>query len=584
MKAVDFHKLSRSIQDRFVGSVMSGFPPAPLLASKGATSTRGPWLGVTALSFVLLVVLTRIGYGSLESALSLHGVGLLLLYVAFVFGIVFGVVQAWTRMVRERAHPYAAGVYLFPACLIDARTDQFEVFDVRELTSVDANGASVRVTTSSGKTFVFPVADPSAAQASVQEFQRCREQALAAIASEDPKDLVAVDPLHNPRFSSPIGPRDPYAIHYPVWRTFGWAVALGVAALVAPCIWMVRNGGSETKMYAQATKANDVASFEAYLAHGRAYQAQVTDFDLPRAELRDAVRTGDVTALIAYKNAHPKSRIDGEITAEIHTAMLRELDKAKAKGTLSALDTFAKTFPEHGVDSDLRAAKHAVYVREEKAYADRAPAKNKSTVPFVEQLFGWVEQHGPAVEIRFRRKKSESLGRADKLVAASPSFAGEISYPTRYFDDKRVTEREQTLGNVLVKQFGAGLSPELFTVSLGATVGPEVEALPDVSVPTLFITHTAEWSGHTYTATKPRGVYVGIIYPFDASFVIPGNPKPFRFKADVFRPAAVSLLKENEEPLAFGQAEDMVYRVMGHEAFDQFGKKLLANFFTDTDK
>ena len=42
MKAVDFYKLPRAIQDRFVGSVMSGFPPAPLLATKGAKPTNCP--------------------------------------------------------------------------------------------------------------------------------------------------------------------------------------------------------------------------------------------------------------------------------------------------------------------------------------------------------------------------------------------------------------------------------------------------------------------------------------------------------------------------------------------------------------
>ena len=38
MKAVDFYKLPRAIQDRFVGSVMSGFPPAPISATKGANA------------------------------------------------------------------------------------------------------------------------------------------------------------------------------------------------------------------------------------------------------------------------------------------------------------------------------------------------------------------------------------------------------------------------------------------------------------------------------------------------------------------------------------------------------------------
>ena len=69
MKAVDFYKLPRAIQDRFVGSVMSGFPPAPLLASKGGTSTKLVWLGVSGASFLALVITARLGYGGLDSSL-----------------------------------------------------------------------------------------------------------------------------------------------------------------------------------------------------------------------------------------------------------------------------------------------------------------------------------------------------------------------------------------------------------------------------------------------------------------------------------------------------------------------------------
>ena len=72
MKAVDFYKLPRAIQDRFVGSVMSGFPPAPLLATKGAKPTKLVWLALTGGCFVTLVIVTRVGYGSLDSALALH--------------------------------------------------------------------------------------------------------------------------------------------------------------------------------------------------------------------------------------------------------------------------------------------------------------------------------------------------------------------------------------------------------------------------------------------------------------------------------------------------------------------------------
>jgi len=93
MKAVDFYKLPRSIQDRFVGSVMSGFPPAPILVAKGGTRTKAVWLGLSFGCFLLIVVFARLGYGSLDSRLSLHSAAVLPLYVALVFGIAFGLVQ-----------------------------------------------------------------------------------------------------------------------------------------------------------------------------------------------------------------------------------------------------------------------------------------------------------------------------------------------------------------------------------------------------------------------------------------------------------------------------------------------------------
>ena len=237
MKAVDFYKLPRAIQDRFVGSVMSGFPPAPMLATKGGTPTKLVWIGLSVLCLLLVVVLTRLGYGSLESAISLHSAKLLVLYVALIFGVAFGVVQAYAQLTRERALPYAAGVYLFPACLIDARSDQFKVYSTQDLGAVDVQGGSVRVAFSGGPTFLFACAEPAQAPGIAQEVQEARDRAMHAKATEDPKELVAVDPLHNPRFSSPVGPRDPYDMRLPPWKKVGWALALLVAAILAPTLW-----------------------------------------------------------------------------------------------------------------------------------------------------------------------------------------------------------------------------------------------------------------------------------------------------------------------------------------------------------
>jgi hypothetical protein len=583
MKAVDFYKLPRAIQDRFVGSVMSGFPPAPILATKGGTPTKIMWLGLTGACFVVLVITTRVGYGQLDSSLSLHSAKALLLYAALVFGIAFGLVQAYARLVREKALPYGAGVYLFPACLIDARSDQFKVYSTQDLQNVDAQGSAVRVSFSGGATFTFQCADAAQAPQIVTEVQTARDRAMHAKATEDPKELVAVDPLHNPRFSSPVGPRDAYSMRLAPWKKLGWVVGLGVAAIIAPSLWALRNNGSDKTMYARATQTNDTESYRAYLERGSKFKEEVATILLPRSELRDAEKAGTVDALLKYKADHPTTKIGNEVALSIRTAMLAELEKAKAVGTLAALDEFAKHYPEHGVEPELKEAIHAVYMRELATYKTHASTKDKSVVPFVERLFAWAEKHGGKVEIRFHRKKSESLGRADQFVAKTPTFAGEVSYPSRYFDEKHGTKREAALGKTLAARFDPGLSAEIFDVTVGAPISAEVEALPDVKVPTIFITYGAEWSGHTYQSQKPRGSYVGLNLPFELLFTIPGDAKPVKLKAEIFKHAALGQLKDDEN-IQSGAAEEKVYEAMGTDAMDQFGKKVIGLFFAAGEK
>lgn len=583
MKAVDFYKLPRAIQDRFVGSVMSGFPPAPILATKGGTPTKLMWLGLSGACLLVLVITTRVGYGQLDSGLSLHSAKALLLYAALVFGIAFGLVQAYGRLVREKALPYGAGVYLFPACLIDARSDQFKVYWTQDLQNVDAQGSAVRVSFAGGSSFTFQCADAAQAPQIATEVQTARDRAMHAKATEDPKELVAVDPLHNPRFSSPVGPRDPYSMRLAPWKKLGWVVGLGVAAIIAPSLWALRNNGSDKTMYARATLTNDTESYRAYLERGSKFKEEVATILLPRSELRDAEKVGTVDALLKYKADHPTSKIGQEVALSIRTAMLSELEKAKAVGTLAALDEFSKHYPEHGVEPELKEAIHAVYMRELATYKTHAATKDKTVVPFVERLFAWAEKHGGKVEVRFHRKKSESLGRADQFVAKTPTFAGEVSYPSRYFDEKHGTKREAALGKTIATRFDAGLSAEIFDITVGAPISADVEALPDVKVPTIFVTHGSEWSGHTYQSQKPRGSYVGLNMPFELLFTIPGDPKPVKLKAEIFKHAALGQLKD-DEAIQSGAAEEKVYEAMGTDAFEQFGKKIIALFFAAAEK
>jgi hypothetical protein len=578
MKAVDFYKLPRAIQDRFVGSVMNGFPPVPILAAKGGTPHKVLWLGASAAAFVLLIAVVRVGFGALDSALSLHSAAALPLYLGLVFAFGFGLLQAFARVVRERAVPYSAGVYLFPGCLIDARSDQFKIHEIKDLAGIDVQGGAIRVTFAGGAQFLFPLAQPAHAPDIITAVQLARERTLHAIAGEDQKELVAVDPLHNPRFSSPVGPREPYEMAQAPWGKLGPVVAGGLALVLAPTIWFVRNSGSDKTLYARATQANTADAYRSYLAHGEEFQDEVGGTLLPLAELREAEKVGTVDALLAYKESHPGSKIASDVSRSLKNAMLTELEKAKQPGTLASLQAFAKRYPEHGVQPELTAAIHAVYARELDAYQRRAPRKDAAATAFVERLFAWAERRGPKVEIRFRRKASASMDRADQAVMKSPTFTGVVTYPSRFFDERHVSAREDALAKSLATQLGSGLSPELFEVGVGPAVTDG--DLPEPKAPTLFVTHQVEWSGHMYTSNRPRGSYVGLQFNVEASFVIPGDAKPYKMRAEIFKHAATYVLNEpGSSPLPTGEAEEKVYETMAQGALDEFGRRLLAAFF-----
>jgi hypothetical protein len=234
----------------------------------------------------------------------------------------------------------------------------------------------------------------------------------------------------------------------PPWGKLGVAVAGAVGVVLGPSLWALRNNGSDNRMYAIAKHEDKTSFYRDYLAHGSKYEAEVSNVDLPRAELHEAIAQGTAEALLAFKKKHPTPdpQIAKEMNLAIRSSMLSELEKAKAVGSLAALNDFAKKYPEHGVEPELRAAIHAVYARELEAYKKRAPQKDKAAIAFVERLFAWAEKKGPKIEVRFKRKPQTTLERADQFVLKHPNFMGVVTYPSRFFDEKHAVPREQALG------------------------------------------------------------------------------------------------------------------------------------------
>lgn len=575
MERFDFYKLGRAVQDRFVGSASSGFPPLPLAVQRRGTPTVAVWLAISAVALIALFVTMLVGFGALSSALSLHSGAALLLYLTLTFVLAFGVLQAVAHVVRVGAQPFAPGVYLFSGVLVDATTEILACYPLTDLATTTLVPGGVRLAFHGGAAFVFALPHDRA-EALVAEVERARSETLDALASDDPGQIIALDPLRAPRFSSPVGPRDPYAPKLPPWRRHAWAVGAALAVVVAPTLWGLRNYGSDARMYADARAANTVESYRAYLARGRRFRAEVEAFSLPRAELAAAEASG-TAAVVAYREAHGKSKIKGEIDAAFRKAMVRELTKAQGAGTLGALTKFRADYPGHGLDRELAAAVHAVYARALSAYLAEAPKRDQPTVAFMERLFAYAEKAGPDVEVRVRQRPSTTLARADKSVSKSSSFMGEVSYPSHYFEEAKIAPYQKRMIDDLTSRLRARLPGELFAFRVGA---PFEELPARVTVPTIFVQYAAEWSMFCHANKTPRGVFCGMTFPFDVQLSIPGDAAPTKRKIEVFRGITMSVLKA-EEP---GPAEARHYDSVTRGAFEMFVDKLMLQWFREAKR
>lgn len=573
----DFYKLPRVVQDRFVSATGGAFAPVPVAVRYGGPKTGLLWLGATGAGALVVLLTWILGFGSLESGLAIHGGAFVLVYFAGFFLLALGVLVYLAYALKEKRLPFRAGVYVFPACVIDARTRRLRVYPLGEATGASPSGAGLRITFG-GASF-----DVDADAAAAERITTLRVEAPAALERNDPNELVTLDPLYNPRFSSPVGPRDPYSDGLPIWARIPYAFAGVFAIVLAPASWGVRNFVSDGKMYKAAVAADTVASYTAYLARASRYKDEIATVALPRAELKVAESKGTPEALLEYQASHPGSKIQGEVDVAMRAAMLATLEKAKADGTLASLQAFAKKYPNHKIEPELKAAIHAVFTRELEAYKAKSPGKDKNVVPWVERLFAWAEKKGGKVEVRFRRKPVKSLFRADEFLQKTPTYNGEISHPSKYFDAKHDAAREAQLGAQIVEKFDKGISEGLLDWQLGPaieTMPADAASDPPVTVPTLRITYLPEWSTHTYVSKNPRGSYVGIIFQIEVEMTIPGDAGVYKWKTDIFKGAALNVLKENEP---IGQ-EEKVYETMAQEAFKTFLTRFFAVWFPGDPK
>jgi hypothetical protein len=576
VKRVDFYLLPRPVQERFVAATRGTAPPVPILFERAPRARVWAFLGGGALVSLLALLLLRAGWGDVSSPIALHGPKLATVEVLLWIAAAYGVVHAMALLRGPDSLPYKAGIYLFPACVVEGLGPVLRVWAVGDAESVATMGhpaAGIELRMHDGSRVAVRARNAEDAERAERQVSQTRAVLSGAMADEDSHLLAELDPLHTGALSSPIGPTEAMKHAAPAWTRFDWAIAAGLGVVLGLGLEWGRNGMSDDAMFRAVEGSASVAAYQQYLSQGGRHAEEVRGVLLPRAELQTVAAQGSVQAVEAFARAHPSSKIDPEIHAALRRMIGGELDKATRVGTVAALDEFAREFPDSNLGPELRTARHALYAQALAGWKTKARPE-AATGAFMERLFAWVEKSGsPVCEIRFRSRPSKSLDDADKQVMKSAHYPGPDALPSKYVTMAAMRQREQRVAGDVVQAFAAQISPDLLV--LRAAEPLPGDAPNPATVPTLVIDYSPEWSHVNTTSLKPNTVFAGYNFAFDAAFVLPEGA-PLEVKVKSWRGA--ELWKMKDESLSREDLEQKVYDLMFDGAFDQLDKRLQDTF------
>jgi hypothetical protein len=577
MQRVDFYGLSRAVQDRFIGCARGESQPTALLSAEAEMSRDLPiFASVVTGGLVGIVLLLHWGFGDLDSSVAIQPRAVVILYLVAIFAVLLGGLRLAQRWREASVLPFRAGVYLFPSGVIDARDHQLRIFSMTSLVESGPNDRAFRLTFADGTAFALPVRDRKHAEQVDAALRQGKEALLEAIEAEDKKRLGLLDPLQDIGLVNPFGPNS-IAPKMPVWVRQTWVmVALG-ALVLAPLLWSVRNWASDKIMLRAANRAHTADAYRAYIAAG-GRDPEVKPVLLARAELAEATRQGSAEAIEKYMAEHPDSRIGEEATAALRQALLAELDRLRKMGSLLALTDFAKRHPQKIIESELREATHATYQAALAQYRKESGVKDPAARAFIEELLAAAEKRGPKVVLRFRRQSPRSMELVDRRVRLNPRSAGPVQLPSQYFDDAHAEPREAAAAKTIIERFSSAFPADLLAFELGPSLGAAMaQEGPVADAPTMLIEHVAEPSGALYFSARPKGVFAGIDFVFDVTWLLPGSSRSHTFHTSLWRrPRPMAALGAEK-------LEETVYESMAESAFDQFSHRYLAVFFPNQE-
>lgn len=565
MQRIDFFKLERPIQERFVASARGSSPPAPL-ASHRESVPKGVllWGAIGAVALIALFWLGSVGYGDLHSSVALQPEWLLAGYAGFGVLAVFAGIRAAALYLRAEAMPYPRAVFLFPSGLIDTRGRELVVRPLSELTKSSVGSRSLAVWFNDGFSFKFRLADnarPAELERLLGEYGARFNPDAAPVSN---REIAAYDPLKDNGFSNPFSPTEAIKPPRLKFQILGPLIALVVGPVLGYGVFSARNHLAEEALYRVARAENTRDGYLSYVARGGQRQ-EIVGILLPRSELEAIVKKDDLAALESYAAPRHKSEIWPEIENALGKALAAELERVKKMGTRAALREFETKYGKHEVIapsleraiSDHRARALAKFVEVAKP--------NPDVLDFFRRLLIYADKHGPKFELKFKRKLADTVMRTENRLRKSIFYGGEASLPAQYFDAKRSEGREATIAKTLLAQFARAFPADTLSLEPSGVLADPSDDLPKVQAPTLLFAHRTEMSGE-YLSAEPRAAYTGVGFLCRASLQIPGDDKVYEFKSSTWQAPGLREIRN-------GASFESIYTEMADKAFTKLTKR-----------
>jgi hypothetical protein len=412
-RTFDFDALPLPVRERFVASANGRFPPRPVLHVGAPAPMRRSWAWAPlALALVAGVLLFRFGVPG--QARQSH------LIVAPIAALLLVALRAVASRERVARLPYRDGWYVFPTTVVRAEGARLSQWS-REALALSAVGSQVRATLGGRAAFEIESFDDASAEELVDSLGSQAPVSSSGV-FDARGDAALFDPL------APVPDVDgvrvsPKSVPPPPSAAWSW-LAAGVAALAtAGALHIARDDASDERAFARVCALDTAGGYRAYLRDGARHRAEVTEQRAPRAELREALADGSLSALERFAAARPGFGHE-EIERARQGLLLGELSTASA--SLGGLASFAQKHPEHSLAAEIALARRSLY----DAAARRLSVGTQTPAARVQvALLLDARDRGLPVRVRFAGATSELTG-GDRLLMASPRFGGNAYLPS----------------------------------------------------------------------------------------------------------------------------------------------------------